>query len=142
MTYVKVIHSILTTLLAMLVLVSSTSFSVNMHVCGGHVSSVAIIENAAPCAMEQMYACHGIVHSEKKSNGCCEDKSLTFEGKDFSSNVEHVSPEVQNASWIAELPYLISVVPSVSVKAHSSFTLYKPPMLSHDISVLVHSFQI
>ncbi|MEO7991614.1 MAG: hypothetical protein ABI663_18825 [Chryseolinea sp.] len=138
----KVIHSILSVLLALLVLVSSTSFSVNMHICGGHVSSVALVQKAAPCAMERMLACHGDVHQEKKSNGCCEDKSVTFEGKDFSSKVEHLSLELQSASWIAELPYVVSIVPSTSSQAPPSFTLYKPPLLSKDISVLVHSFQI
>lgn len=113
-----------------------------MHVCGGHVSSVALVQKAAPCAMERMLACHRDVHPEKKSNGCCEDKSVTFEGKDFSSKVEHLSLELQNTSWIAELPYLFSIAPSPAIQAHPSFTLYKPPLLSQDISVLVHSFQI
>lgn len=138
----KVIHSILTVLLALLVLVSSTSFSVNMHVCGGHVSSVALVQKAAPCPMEVMPPCHRGIHLEKKSNGCCEDKSVVFEGKDFSSKVEHISFELQNSSWIAELPYIISIIPSSYTQAYSSFTLYKPPLLSQDISVLVHSFQI
>ncbi len=138
----KVIHSILSMLLALLVLVSSTSFSVNMHVCGGHVSSIALVQKAAPCPMEVMPPCHGGMHQEKKSNGCCEDKSVDFEGKDFSSKVEHLSLEIQSASWIAELPYVISIAPSSSAKTHQSFALYKPPLLSHDISVLVHSFQI
>lgn len=138
----KVIRSILTTLLALLVLVSSTSFSVNMHVCGGHVASVALVQKAAPCPMELMPPCHNSMHQEKKSNGCCEDKSVDFEGKDFSSKVEHISLELQNTSWIAELHYVISIVIPSSVKAHQSFTLYKPPLLSQDISVLVHSFQI
>ena len=138
----KVIHSILTVSLALLVLVSSTSFSVNMHVCGGHVSSVALVQKAAPCLMEIIPPCHGGIHLEKKSNGCCEDKSVVFEGKDFNSKVEHISFELQTASWIAELPYIVSVSPSNSTQAYSSFTLYKPPLLSQDISVLVHSFQI
>jgi len=138
----KVIHSILTVSLALLVLVSSTSFSVNMHVCGGHVSSVALVQKAAPCLMEIIPPCHGGIHLEKKSNGCCEDKSVVFEGKDFNSKVEHISFELQTASWIAELPYIVSVSPSSSIQAYSSFTLYKPPLLSQDISVLVHSFQI
>src|SRR6478609_5295947 len=122
----KVIHSILTVSLALLVLVSSTSFSVNMHVCGGHVSSVALIQKAASCPMEVMPPCHGGIHLEKKSNGCCEDKSVVFEGQDFSSKVEHVSFELQTASWIAELPYLISVSPSGFTQAYSSFAHYKP----------------
>ena len=112
-----------------------------MHVCGGHVASVALIQKAKSCPMEVIPPCHGI-HQEKKSNGCCEDKSVTFEGKDFNSKVEHITLELKSASWIAELPYIISVVPSTTLKAHPSFTLYKPPLLSQDISVLVHSFQI
>jgi hypothetical protein len=125
----------------MLVLVSSTSFTVNMHVCGGHVASVALVQKATSCPMEVMPPCHGI-QKEKKSNGCCEDKSVAFEGKDFSSKVEHLSLELQSALWIAELPYVVSIAPSTSIQAHPSFTLYKPPLLSQDISVLVHSFQI
>ncbi len=125
----------------MLVLVSSTSFKVNMHICGGHVASVALVQQATACPMEIMPPCHG-VHQEKKSNGCCEDKSVAFDGKEFSSNVEHISLEQQSASWIVEIHYIVSIAPSTTLKDQSTLTLYKPPLLSQDISVLVHSFQI
>lgn len=112
-----------------------------MHVCGGQVQNVAFIQKAAPCAMKVMLPCQGI-QTEIKSNGCCEDRSLAYKGKDFSAKVENLSPELGHALWISDLPYVISVAPLTTIAAHSNFILYKPPLLSHDISVRVHSFQI
>lgn len=124
-------------MLAMLVLIASASFTVNLHVCGGQVQSVALFEKAAPCPMEvQTPPCH---QSLAKSN-CCADEKLAYDGQDFQVQESTHLIAIQ-ATWIAELPLLYSVITEQATGAQHN-SQYKPPLLQHDIPVLIQSFLI
>lgn len=128
--------------LALLVLVSSSSFTVNMHFCGGHVQSISLIEDAAPCPMEvQLLPCHKKMAVTK--SGCCDDKHVAFEGKDFSAKVQDFSMLAwQSINWVAALPLIMEVIQVNESLAFSTHTPYKPPLVGRDITVLVQSFLI
>jgi hypothetical protein len=138
----KVLKSIVSSLLALLVLVSSSSFMVNMHFCGGHMQSVSLIEEAAPCPMEvELPPCHKKV--EIKKSGCCEDKHVAFEGKDFSAKIQDFSLHYWQAiNWVASLPVIMEVVQVNESLTFSNHTPYKPPLLERDIPVLIQTFLI
>lgn len=124
-------------MLAILVLIASASFTVNLHVCGGQVQSVALFEKAAPCPMEvQTPPCH---QSLAKSN-CCADEQLAYDGQDFQVQ-ESIQLHAIQATWIVELPLLYSLVSEQATAAQHD-TEYKPPLLQHDIPVLIQSFFI
>lgn len=127
-------------LLALLVLLSSSSFTVNMHLCGGHVQSVSVIEKAAPCAMEvKTPPCHKV--KAPKKNSCCKDESLSFEGQHFKVQ-ESVSLAAAHAAWTIELP-LITTLSFASLHVSTDhYTSYKPPLIDHDITVFIQSFLI
>jgi len=129
-------------MLALLVLVSSSSFMVNMHFCGGHVQSVSLIEEAASCPMEaQLPPCHKKMTIKK--SGCCEDKHVAFEGKDFSTQIQDFSSlSWQAINWVASLPMIMEVIQLNESLAYSNHTPYKPPIVERDIPVLVQSFLI
>jgi hypothetical protein len=138
----KLLRSIVSTLLALLVLVSSSSFMVNMHFCGGHVQSVSLIEEATPCPMElQLPPCHKKMAVKK--SGCCEDKQVVFEGKDFNAQVQVFSMfSLEAINWVATLPMIMEVIQFNEALAFSNQTPYKPPIVERDIPVLVQSFLI
>lgn len=138
----KLLRSIVSFMLALLVLVSSSSFMVNMHFCGGHVQNVSLIEDATPCPMEvQRPACHNKVAVKK--SGCCEDKHVAFEGKDFNAQVLDFSFLTgQSINWVATLPMIMEVIQINESLAFSSHSPYKPPIVERDIPVLVQSFLI
>ena len=138
----KFLNPIMSSLLALLVLVSTSSFMVNMHFCGGHVQSFSFIEEAAPCPMEvQLPPCHKKMTAKK--SGCCEDKHVTFEGKDFNSQVQDFSIlSWQAVNWIATLPIIMEVIQVNEAFTFSTNTPYKPPILERNIPVLVQSFLI
>jgi hypothetical protein len=137
----KFIKSIVSSMLAMLVLVSSSSFMVNMHFCGGHVQSVSLIEEAAQCPMEVLPPCHKKMAVKK--SGCCQDKHVTFEGKDFNTQVQDFSMLTWQAiNWVATLPMIMEVIQVNEALAYSNQTPYKPPIVERDIPVLVQSFLI
>ena len=138
----KFLKSIVSSLLALLVLVSSSSFMVNMHFCGGHVQSVSMIEEAAPCPMEvQFPPCHKKMAVKK--SGCCEDKHVAFEGKDFNTQIQDFSLLTWQAiNWVATLPIIMEVIQVNEALTFSNHTPYKPPIVERDILVLVQSFLI
>jgi len=128
-------------MLALLVLVSSSSFMVNMHFCGGHVQSISLIEEAASCPMEtQLPPCHKKMAVKK--SGCCQDKHVAFEGKDFNAQVQDFSSlNLLAIHWVASLP-MIMVIQVNEALAYSNHIPYKPPIVERDIPVLVQSFLI
>lgn len=66
-------------LLTLLTLVSSSSFSIGMHLCGGHLQDVSVISEPEPCPMERdLPACHRAVKSS-----CCQDISVVHDGDEF-----------------------------------------------------------
>lgn len=138
----KFLKPIVSFALALLVLVSSSSFMVNMHFCGGHVQSVSLIEDAAPCPMEvQLPPCHKKMAVKK--SGCCEDKQVAFEGKDFNTQVQDFSPlSIQAIHWVATVPMIMEVIQVNEALAFSNHSPYKPPIVERDIPVLVQSFLI
>ncbi len=129
-------------MLALMVLVCSSSFTVNMHFCGGHVQSVSLIEDATPCPTEvQLPACHKKIAIKK--SGCCEDKHVAFEGKDFNTQVQDFSMLTwQSINWVATLPIIMEVIQMNESLAFSNHIPYKPPIVERDIPVLVQSFLI
>ena len=129
-------------MLALLVLVSSSSFMVNMHFCGGHVQSVSLIEEAAPCPMEvQLPTCHSKMAVKK--SGCCEDKHVAFEGKDFNTQIQDFSLLAwQVINPVALLPVIMEVIQTSEALAYSNHIPYKPPIVERDIPVLTQSLLI
>ncbi|MEJ1241713.1 hypothetical protein WBG78_26450 [Chryseolinea sp. T2] len=133
----KRLRPIVTLMLAVLVLISGTSFIVGVHRCGGHVASVALFSKAEPCGMEmQMPPCH------KPVKPCCSDESVVHDGDDFkpaSVNI-HVAP----SPLIAELasPVVISILvpelPAIQFPHIDS----SPPTAAPDINLVMGKFQI
>lgn len=83
----RVLQSIGSIFVALLVLISSTSFSVEIHRCGGSVADVALFGKAEPCDMEKATpSCH-----RNTTIPCCDDDELLHDGEDF----EISKPEVK-----------------------------------------------
>jgi hypothetical protein len=107
--------------LAILVLFSSSSFTISMHVCGGRVQNIALLSKAKGCAMEkQKTPCH-----RHQSAPCCEDETIVHNSEEFQSNITQISV---NASITQEIDQpaalLIEVIPSI--------TFVKPPYYNYD----------
>lgn len=134
-------------LLSLLVLLSSTSFTFNMHFCMGQLESVALFSDVDPCEMaQQKTPCASIKHNpdckykQVAKKGCCEDRTLVLEGSEELSIVKSVSiPDVHMTAVLYAMVSFIFTSPSVS---HYSFNDYSPPLIERDIPVLIQSFLI
>lgn len=72
----KAIRKISAFLMAIVVLLSTMSFTVSMHYCQGELVDTAIFQKAHSCGMEMNMS------DEMKKKGCCDDKEIHIEGQD------------------------------------------------------------
>ena len=127
----KAIRSISATLLAVLVLVSSTSFTVGMHFCMGEVKNIALFGKAESCQREKaLPACH-----KHMKPACCKDEVVYHEGTDFKASIAHYHIDAPAALDIEQTLVLISEVIPVSPVASTKYCNYDPPLRSFDLTV-------
>jgi hypothetical protein len=66
---------------ALLVLASSTSFTLRIHFCGSDVAAIGVFDKEATCAMQaSLPACH-----QHTKPDCCHDAVLSHDGQDYPS---------------------------------------------------------
>ena len=123
---------------AILVLFSSSSFMVGIHLCSGHVQDVAWFTNAEDCGMEKLIpVCHRT--GEKP---CCENAAIVHKGDDFKASVNSVAiPHVSVTDL--ELPHILltEVIPSLELTPTRYYN-YDPPLRQADLTVSLQVFLI
>ncbi len=136
----KIISNIAVFFLTALVLFSTISFTVEKHLCGGHVFSESFFGNAKKCGMEEgncKFASNNSSYSEKS---CCEDEIQFISGLVFEK--ESVLKLVINRLNFT-VPNLIGI--GLISQKESKITHYKnynPPPNTHNFNVLYQVFRI
>lgn len=144
----KKIHISFSFLMASLLLISSTSLSVDMHFCGNTLKSISFFGKAKNC-FELAAMPSNCKHHTKKSptnphckqdkKDCCQNKNLVLKA-DF--DYDKVKEEVVRSFDFQDL-VVFDVFTSSSKYHFSEIFLpfpYKPPLLFRDIPVLVQAF--
>ena len=127
----KTVRSISAVLLALLVLVSSTSFMVGVHLCMGEVQNIALFGKADSCEKEQsLPPCHR--HTKVP---CCDDETVIHEADDFKASVAHYHVPVPAPMDIEQPLILISEVIPTAPLACFRYHNYDPPLRSCDLTV-------
>jgi hypothetical protein len=127
----KAVRSISAVILAIIVLVSSTSFMVGMHICGGEVQNIALFGKADSCQKEKaLPACH-----KHMKPACCEDEFVYHEGTDFKGSIEHIHIVAPAPMDIEQPVVLISEVIPASPISRIQYYNYDPPLRSCDLTV-------
>lgn len=133
------LHKIGAISMALLLLFSTVSFSVDMHFCGGDLVDLGFFEKEAKCGMILPDAPNG--ECLMSFMDCCSDQELVQEGLDeLLVSVENLTPEQQKF-----------IVTFISVFTFSNFNSprkiiplkdYSPPLLTHDFQVVNATFII
>lgn len=130
----------LSVLMALIVLVSTTSFTVYQHFCGDEITDVAIFTHAEGCGMEAVVDIpESTCHTPKKS--CCNDRLVFMQGQDqINPAVEALSVEHQVflAAVIYSFDYLFF---DASKNIPETFHYYPPPIVQ-EITILHQVFRI
>ena len=127
----KAIRSISVILLALLVLISSTSFMVGVHLCMGEVQSVALFSKADVCPNEvSLPPCH-----RQTKNSCCDNETVVHKGEDFKSTTGQIEFAAPAPIVIDQPLVLISEIIPSTPAFHGNYYNYDPPLRSCDITV-------
>ena len=112
--------------MALLVLFSTLSFTVDMHYCGETLMDSAIFKKAETCGMEMENPLTDSCSISKKN--CCSDEIFVVDGQDeLQLQVEKISFEQQ--VFIASFVYTYINLFEGLDKNVSSFEEYKPPLV-------------
>jgi hypothetical protein len=131
-------RSILSVVFAVLVLFSSSSFIVGIHLCAGHVQDIALLTPAEDCGMDATIpVCH-----KPGSKPCCQNEAIIHDGDDFKASVNGVTLPQINAIDL-ELPHVLltEIIPSLDLTT-SQFYNYDPPLRQADLTVSLQVFLI
>ncbi|WP_243414857.1 HYC_CC_PP family protein [Flagellimonas aquimarina] len=133
-----VFHHTISILLAVLVLLSTVSWTVDKHFCMGRVMDISLFVDAEECGMEVAMAA---MEDKVMENHCCDDESFTFTGQDdLKLSLYDLEIEHQDFLVAFTYSYLNLFVPVDKLPVPNE--KYPPPLLVKDITVLDQVFLI
>lgn len=137
----QVLHKIIALILALVILFSTLSFTVEKHICMGEVTDVSYFSKvdscgmtADDCALEN--SSDTKIHREK----CCNDVHELIPG---SQNEQQALQklEISQVELILSHTYCYSLL-FESKKENTFFNYYLPPLVDYDIQILYQTFLI
>lgn len=134
----KLFRTICSLALALLVMISSTSFQVGLHLCQGEVQEIAFFSKPAGCEKErELPPCH-----RHQKSSCCDDETIVHKADDLTATSKVITPEAPDQLYTV-VPFLLisEVVPTSTVPAYP-FNLYRPPLPDSDLIVAYRSLLI
>ena len=133
----KTIRPISSIILALLVLMASSSFYVDVHVCGGSVKAVAFLEEADGCGHQQLPPCHRAL-----VKGCCENETISHEGEGFKSSLVKISIAPSPSIDIEQPTVLLAEIIPAAPVSQTQYYNYDPPLRSTDRTIDLQVFLI
>lgn len=134
------LHRIVSVVLAMVVLFSTTSFTVNMHYCGDHLVDMKIYQEAEGCGME-ISMTNSTPETALSKTPCCKNEQILVQGQDeLQTSIENFNtyPDYVFVSVVYTYLNLFESLPKEIIP----FKDYSPPNLVADIHVLDQVFII
>jgi len=120
--------------IALLVLVSTMSFTIDAHYCGNILVDKAILSKAQTCEMHQH------MPSEEESS-CCDNEVETIEGQDILQfSKAEFELDIPLEFTVFSLIYFCDL--DVFEKQIDEFQFYNPPQYSLDLQLLNQVFLI
>ena len=134
----RIFHQILSFLMALLVLASTVSWTVDKHFCMGRVMDISFFAHAEDCGMKAGLA---LMENEDFRKSCCEDESFTMQGQD-ELNLGWSDLDLEHQLFLVAFTksYVELFVPLDELPVpHEQ---YPPPKLVKDIQILDQVFLI
>ncbi|MEM8765667.1 MAG: hypothetical protein AAGD88_17765 [Bacteroidota bacterium] len=134
----KVLQQSFSIIMAVLVLLSTISWSVDKHLCMGRVMDVSFFSHADDCGMETALS---LLDEDTEKPGCCDDESFVLTGQDdLKLTWSDLDLEQQTFLVAFSTSYLDLFVPLKELPVpHEE---YPPPILVREIHVLDQVFLI
>lgn len=127
-------------IMALVVFLSTMSFTIDMHYCGGILVDVGLFSHAESCGMEMEESSSS--DCEVSKNNCCSDEHIVIEGQDelhfYVFEYSFFNQELYVASFIDSYVNLIESLQD----QFNPFEEYLPPIVVADIQVLHQVYRI
>lgn len=134
----QVLHQLFTFVMAILVLASTISWTVDKHFCMGRLMDISFFAHAEDCGMEAAIA---VMDDENVQNPCCEDESFTIKGQNdlkLSWGDLDLDHQIFLVAFVQAYSGLFVPLDKLPVPNEK----YPPPILVKDIHVLDQVFLI
>jgi hypothetical protein len=135
------IHKSMALFMAVVVLMTTMSFTVDMHYCGGNLVDFSFVQQVKTCGMEKaqpVKSCDNPMMSEKS---CCSDQQLVIEGQDdLKQNFAQLSYEQQ--VFVTSFTYAYINLFEGTASKEVPFTDPSLPFIRRDLQVLHQTFLI
>ena len=137
----QLIHKSMAIFMACVVLVTTMSFTVDMHYCGDTLVDFSFIQSAKTCGMEKEQSSIGCENPMLTKNSCCSDEQLIIEGQDdLKQNFTKLTCEQQ--TFIAAFTYSYINLFEGTESEEVPFEDYPRPFVKRDVQVLHQTFLI
>ena len=132
----QIFHKIMAGFMALVVLLSTMSFTVNMHFCGDKLVDTTLFSEADFCNMEMcdMDIIDNTIHKEctVSSYDCCDDQQITFLGRnDIKITLENFTFEQQ--VFIVSFVYSYVQLFDYNIKKNVPYKNYSSPLFVKNI---------
>ena len=137
-------------MMAMLVLLSSTGFSIDLHYCQGQMKSFSLFGKAKSCheQMEKGHckkkkkACHAPLQDqiEKCKKDCCSNKTIKVESNDDAKKVQRIKIAPLQTQMLTTFVQVFLLDKTKLNKVIIPHLNYVHPLLNKDIPLLIQSF--
>jgi hypothetical protein len=134
----QILHRVSSVLLAIIVLFSTFSFTVDSHYCGETLVDFSVFSKAKSCSGNMMNSDSDELEFVKKS--CCKNVTSIFEGEDIE---QQVLKKIDLKQVYFAVSYIISnnnLLFETSQKATATY--YYPPIIDQDKVILFENFII
>lgn len=138
-------------ILAFLILISGTGWSMDLHFCQGNLRGISFISKSQNChnkggskaCQKKKKACHhsSIELSEEEKNTCCENRAVDVEADDTDKvSVSHLNLDLHHDDVVL-VPMTVSLQIIRSLQKHSP-QKYRPPPSHKDFQILLQIFRL
>lgn len=137
----KIISNIAIFFLTALVLFSSVSFTVEKHICGGHVFSESFFGKAEKCGMEDDLCKEENNNVSVSKKSCCEDEIQLINGSIFKKEPAIKLNNKQQQDLTVFVLFDAVLFSQIENKS-AHFKNYFPPPITHNFNILYQVFRI
>ena len=127
--------------MAVVVVITTTSFTVDMHYCGSSLVDFSFFDSADGCGMEKIETPSSCEDATITQTSCCTDKQIAVEGQDDMKQ-DAVKLSKNQQLFVAAFTYSYLNIFNDLRNKDNLVTDYPPPLPKNNVYILYQTFLI
>lgn len=134
------IHKSMSLVMAIVVLMTTMSFTVDMHYCGETLVDFSFSQQITTCGMEKVKTVPDCENQTLSQKSCCSDEQMIQQGQE-NLKISFYSLSLEQQIFVASFTHsYLSLF--VETSDEVSFVHHSPPFIKQDVQVLHQTFLI